>query len=768
MVVGNKINDQNLEKPVLLIPLTSAQKSIYIAHLLDDSQVAYNMAHYREIFGEIDVVFFSRAVELAIEDTPAYRSRVRVVNDAPCMEVMASIDWGLTTVDLSKENDPEGAAWEWINRERNNSFDLTVGPLFKYIFFILGIDRFYLFHCAHHIIVDGSGAFQFERNVFDIYNALLRGEEIEAPGGLDNSLECEEAYQRSPQYDVDKDFWKRELEGLEPQLSLSPRPLVADRLFNRAYVALSPEIVSLLKKFCSQRKVSLQRLLVAISALYYARMTGQSEFAFEIPLSLRRNNEDLLSVDMRSGSVIIKLGISPTTTINNFIKLISNKMRSALRHQYYRQEYLKKDLHFDQNSVRFSINVLPSSDISIGSGVCVKTYNLSHGPVKDTNITIYLEGNNEDLLIELDCNKILYTERETQIHLDRLITFIATIVSTNENEIISSLPLIDNNERKLVISSFNDTQQEIPSTTLPELFALQVEKSPDATALIFGDEEVSYRELDNRANRLARYLISQEIGPEDIVAIGLDRSVEMVVALLGVLKSGAAYLPLDPDYPVERLTFMLTDSNAKRLITTKEIYERLLGGTEAAQFVTSSEHADTTSYHLSSYQNADVTSHVGLSSVAFDEHQHGREAFSERDAAHSHLAALPEALLLDDAILQAELAALSNAPISDNERVQPLTPDNLAYVIYTSGTTGKPKGVATTVRDIIALAYRPSYCELTTASVVVQYAPVSFDAATFEIWGSLVNGAKLAIAPPGKIELNVLGSFLRNGSITTA
>ncbi|NDB70053.1 MAG: non-ribosomal peptide synthetase, partial [Methylocystaceae bacterium] len=135
----------------------------------------------------------------------------------------------------------------------------------------------------------------------------------------------------------------------------------------------------------------------------------------------------------------------------------------------------------------------------------------------------------------------------------RLTRVLETISQSPTGAYIGQLPLVNDDERELVISSFNDTRQDIPNTTLPDLFAAQVEKSPDAIALIFEDEEVSYRDLDARANQLARYLIAEGIGPEDIVAIGLDRSIEMVVSLLGVLKSGAAYLPLDPEYPVERL-----------------------------------------------------------------------------------------------------------------------------------------------------------------------------------------------------------------------
>ncbi|MFM8647452.1 MAG: non-ribosomal peptide synthetase, partial [Methylocystis sp.] len=277
---------------------------------------------------------------------------------------------------------------------------------------------------------------------------------------------------------------------------------------------------------------------------------------------------------------------------------------------------------------------------------------------------------------------------------------------------------------------------------------------PDAIALIFREEEVSYRELDARANQLARYLIAEKIGPEDIVAIALDRSIEMVVSLLGVLKSGAAYLPLDPEYPVERLAFMLRDSNARRLITTSEIYERLLGEMDATRSAASDPAAP-----RASHQSADVISSVFSSSdgserdrsdfadvLALDAHSHvsGQEEASSKGDAASAWESLPAALLLDDDVLQEELATLSNAPISDRERIRPLTPDNLAYVIYTSGTTGKPKGVG--VSESSLCAFISSFDGFVgEGDRLLAVTTLAFDIAGLELYLPLLNGASVGL-----------------------
>ena len=573
----NKVFDQGRENTSTILQLTSAQESIYFAHLLDIAGISLNIAHYREINGKIDADLLFRAIDLVLDKTPAYRSVVKIINETPFLEIKHSVSSNLKIVELSTEEFPEKIAKAWVDQEWKKAFDLSTGPLFKYAVVKLGIGQFYLFTCVHHIIVDGSGVFQFERNVFDTYAALQRGENVNAPVGPDNAFEFEKPYTSSSEFNEDKTFWKTELADVEPQISLSGRPSVVGRLFNRARSSLSPNSILSLKEFCHRNKISLQRALVVIGALYYTRMTGQRDFLIEIPVSLRRTREDFAAVDMRSSSVLLRLSYDPATTLGEFIKIFSSQMRGALRHQRYRREFIQKDFGRDKNFALFSINILPSSRVELGKDISIKTNNLSNGPVKDVSINIYLGEYDSEVLLELDCNSSLYSKAESALHLDRIKNLMYSCASSTADQVIDLIPLIDVSERNRVISTFNDTQQEIPSTTLPDLFGRQVEKSPEATALIFGDEEVSYRELDCRANQLARYLISHNIGPEDIVAIGLDRSVEMVVALLGVLKSGAAYLPLDPDYPVERLTFMLTDSNAKRLVTTKEIYDRLLG-----------------------------------------------------------------------------------------------------------------------------------------------------------------------------------------------
>jgi amino acid adenylation domain-containing protein len=250
------------------------------------------------------------------------------------------------------------------------------------------------------------------------------------------------------------------------------------------------------------------------------------------------------------------------------------------------------------------------------------------------------------------------------------------------------LNALKESERHRVLYEWNDTRQEVPEATLPELFERQVEKTPDAVAVVYEDEQLNYAELNERANRLARLLIKRGIGPEDVVALAVPRSLEMIVALLGILKAGAAYLPLDPEYPKERLAFMLEDAEPRCVLTT--------------------------------------------SGVA------------------SNLPENLRSLVLDEEVTIHVLAEQLASNPENTERTKPLTPDNPVYVIYTSGSTGTPKGIVVTHVGIAALAgAQIERFNVRTDSRVLQFASLSFDASVSEVVMSLTAGAALVVTGKG-------------------
>nr|QEO74662.1 condensation domain-containing protein [uncultured bacterium] len=265
---------------------------------------------------------------------------------------------------------------------------------------------------------------------------------------------------------------------------------------------------------------------------------------------------------------------------------------------------------------------------------------------------------------------------------------------------LSAVPFMAEEERRRVLVEWNDTRREYPrGRCIHQLFEEQAARTPDAAAVLFEGETLSYGELNRRANRLAHHLRARGIGPDVPVALCVERSPEMVVALLGILKAGGAYVPLDAEYPLERLDFMLSDVQAPVLVTSEALAERL-------------------------------PAHWGQL-VCLDE---------------------------DSEEIERE---------SDENPTSETTPDNLAYVTYTSGSTGLPKGVGVVHRGVVRLVKSANYVSLDTEEVILQAAPLAFDASTFEVWGSLLNGGRLALLPPGAASLEEIVDALSRYRVTT-
>ncbi|MEY3673213.1 MAG: hypothetical protein RI904_2870, partial [Pseudomonadota bacterium] len=271
---------------------------------------------------------------------------------------------------------------------------------------------------------------------------------------------------------------------------------------------------------------------------------------------------------------------------------------------------------------------------------------------------------------------------------------------------VDTLSLVESAERDLLISAFNNVTTAYPSnavdpsaSTLCVLFEQQAHRTPDAVALVCADEELSYSELDQRANQLARHLIAQGVGPDQVVAILLGRSPEMIVAMLATLKAGAAYLPLDPTYPIGRLSFMLIDSGSKILISTNSILDE---------------------------------------SNIVDEVKQNLADYPPGYGADQPLTTLS----LDDYILEIMLDQYADNCITDAERSCELHPRHLAYLIYTSGSTGTPKGAGNTHESAVNLvqALKTDY-QQDTSSRVLQLISFAFDASFSEIMPALCSGA---------------------------
>ena len=276
-------------------------------------------------------------------------------------------------------------------------------------------------------------------------------------------------------------------------------------------------------------------------------------------------------------------------------------------------------------------------------------------------------------------------------------TLLAAVIADPAQQ-LSRLPLLTEAEEQQ-LAEWNNTAREYPrDACIHQLFEAQVERTPDAVAVSIGEQEISYRELNSRANQVAHYLRSLGVGAEVCVGVCLERSVDLVVALVAILKAGGAYVPLDASYPLERLAFMLEDARIGILVTTEK----------------------------------------------------------QLDMLPAHRA---QVLCLDT---DEELLA----GLSEQDLASEVSAENLAYVMYTSGSTGQPKGVSVMHRSVVRLVQETNYIDVCERDVFLQAAPISFDASTFEVWGSLLNGARLVLLEQQRPTLEELGRAISSNGVT--
>jgi nonribosomal peptide synthetase DhbF len=698
---------ERLEEPM---PLSAAQRGLWFAQKLGSSDAIFNLAESIEIHGPVDPVLFEDALRRAAEEADTVRVRFVEGVDGPRQMIAPVFGGPLPFIDVSAELDPRAAAERWMMEELTRPVDLLTSTLWTSALFQAAPDHFFWYHRSHHIVMDGFTGGLFARRVANIYTALTDGRPVkESPfGPLALLLEEEAAYRGSKRFARDRQYWMERFADRPDSFSLARRqsPNVGGLL--RQTASLPPEAVAALRAVAQALGASLPQILIAATAAYLHRATGVEDLVIGLPVTARANERQRSVPGMVANAVPLRLAIDPEMTIEALLRDVGKQVRQILRHQCYRYEDLRRDLNLlADNRQLFTtvINIEPFDYDLRFAGHPVTPHNLSNGTAEDLAIFVYDRGDGKGVRIDFDANPALYDADELADHQRRFLRLLE-LLGGDTRRPIGELDILDARERRRLVE-WNDTAHAVPRTTLPALIEAQVAHTPAATALVCEDASLSYAELNARANRLARLLIAEGAGPEGIVALALPRSAEMIIALLAILKSGAAYLPIDPDYPSERIAFMLDDARPARLITTAALAGTLPGATPV--------------------------------------------------------------LLLDDAATIAALGRYADTDPSDAERIVALSPEDPAYVIYTSGSTGKPKGVVVTHLGIPSLvASQIERFAIRPDSRVLQFSSASFDASIMDVLMALPTGAALVLPPPGPLVGNALAETLNRYAVSHA
>ncbi|MEU8897416.1 amino acid adenylation domain-containing protein [Nocardia sp. NPDC048505] len=539
--------------------LTPAQTALYYAQRISP-EVPLTIAQYVEIKGDLDVGRLLYAIERFGAETEVGHVRLQEIDGVPHQLIDMACRPGWARVDLRAEADPKAAALRWMDAHSATPIDLDRDPLTTNVILRLGDADYIWYARAHHIVIDGYGAMNALTRTAEIYSALEHRSEpaVSRATPLATIYADEQTYRDSSRFRNDREYWTEQLAGAGSAITLSAangngsapeagRRTAAGELDAAADAAMEAATAA----FGTHSST----LFVAALACYVRSVTGNPDVVLSLPVSARTTVALRRSAGVVSNVVPIRLRFDPETTVADVVRAAELQITGALRHQRYRHDDIRRDCGYSRESRGFfgpMVNImLFHNELSFGS-LPGSLHVLSTGPVEDLSVNLY-NGDGGRIHIDFEANPRLYTGAEVGAHHARFLDFLGRFLAADPVTRTETLPAITAAERDLVLYDWNATEAPVQQGTLAGLFAIQAGLCPDSVALEFGAETLTYGEFDERANRLARLLIARGAGPDTLVGLCQRRGLELVVGMYAIVKAGAAYLPLDPDHPAERI-----------------------------------------------------------------------------------------------------------------------------------------------------------------------------------------------------------------------
>ncbi len=702
---------QDRARPARVVPMSYAQQRLWMLDRMLPVGRVYNFTKVVRLKGALDVEALQRALNELVRRHEVLRTRFTMHNGEPMQVIEPELTLPLDLKDLTvlPEDHREAEAQRQIRDDSRMTFILDSGPLLRVRLLRLAKNEHWILRTVHHLVTDGWSMGIFWRELSALYGAFVRRE----PSPL-QELAMQYAdyakWQRELLQGEDLqrqlEYWKRTLADC-PVLGLPtdyPRPAIATYRGGRLTFAIGVELTRSLRAVSRQEGATLFTTLLAAFQVLLYRYTGQADIAVGVPVAGRRmaGTENLIGFFVNT--LAIRGDLSGAPNFREYLGRVRARVSEAYAHQDVPFEKLVEELHLKRDLSRNPL-----------FQVCfTKLFPESHELrlVGIETARVAATGNNTakfDLdfaLVEMDGQTDVAVEYAEDLFdrttIERLVGHLLTLlegVVADPDCSIDKLPLLTATERHQLVVEWNATAVDYPpDECVHQLFEQQVERSPDAAAVVLAEQQLTYRELNARANQLARHLRSLGVGPDVLVGLCVERSLDMVVGLLGILKAGGAYVPLDPSYPAARLAFMLQDAQAQVLLTQVRLLDRLPA------------HA-------------------------------GRTLCLDRD-----------------------WPIIATQPATNATTAASAT--NLAYVIYTSGSTGTPKGVMIEHRSLVNhMHWMQRRFPLDASDSVLQKTPSSADAAVWEFFSPLLNGARLVMYDAGayRVPLDLLHSVMQRG-----
>ena len=571
--------------PVVFYPASLAQRRLWFLNQLQGPTSAYNVPVGLWLYGQLDIAALQRSVQTIVDRHEALRTSFLLLKGDLFQVVRNQLIITVPITDFSHLPQPQNAAYEFARRQVETPFDLSAGPLFRADVLRLAAEEHVLLCTMHHTITDAWSMQLFTNEMATLYEADLNGRVAAVPdlpihygdyaAWQIQSLELQDAQQQLT-------YWKEQLKDAPPLLELpQDRPRPSEQTLRGAThtFSLSSELVAAAAKLAARVQATPFMLFLAAFKLLLYRYGGEPDVLVGVPVAGRNQVETENLIGFFVDTVVLRNDLSGNPRFVDLLAQVRETTLGALAHAEVPFEKVVEVLQPERNlsynpifQVMFSAMKSPVASRDFGN-LSVYPYVVdSSTSIFDLNVTLveWIAGKS---WIQIDYNADLFDRSTVERMQQNFCNLLQGIVANPELR-ISELPLLGDAERHQLVVEFNDTHAGFrQDLCLHELFEHQALRTPQATAAVFGDERISYRELNVRAEALAAHLRREGVSPDVLVGLCSDRSVSLLVGILGILKAGGAYVPLDSAYPRERLLQTVRDSGLKLLVTHNKFRE---------------------------------------------------------------------------------------------------------------------------------------------------------------------------------------------------